>query len=176
MDDKIVSLIKDRDEEGIKLLEQQYGKMIFYIVRSIIADNGDVEECVSDIYHKIWDKIELFNPIKGKFCTWLTAISRNTAVTKLKQREEVKLELDEQMASNETAESIAERNEQRIIIKRAVATLSSFERQLFYRKYYYMQSTEQIAAETGISLRAAEGRLYRIRKKLRKVLEVYFDD
>lgn len=33
-----------------------------------------------------------------------------------------------------------------------------------------MQSTEQIAAELGLTPRAVEGRLYRIRERLRKQL------
>ena len=39
-----------------------------------------------------------------------------------------------------------------------------------YRKYYYRQSTAQIAAELGTTERAVEGRLYRIKKALRKAL------
>ena len=45
--------------------------------------------------------------------------------------------------------------------------LSVKDKILLYRKYYYMQSTEQIAAELGLTQRAVEGRLYRIKKKLR---------
>jgi RNA polymerase sigma-70 factor (ECF subfamily) len=41
---------------------------------------------------------------------------------------------------------------------------------LFYRKYYYRQSTAQIAAELGMTQRSVEGRLYRIKQKLRKRL------
>ena len=48
--------------------------------------------------------------------------------------------------------------------------LSQSELTLFYRKYYYLQSTAQIAAEMGMSERAVEGRLYRIKNKLRKRL------
>ena len=33
-----------------------------------------------------------------------------------------------------------------------------------------MQSTAQIASELGMSVRAAEGRLYRIKKRLRSML------
>ena len=50
------------------------------------------------------------------------------------------------------------------------AVLSVYERELFYRKYYYCQSTAQIAAELGITERAAEGRLYRLRQRLRNLL------
>lgn len=45
--------------------------------------------------------------------------------------------------------------------------LSAKDKILLYRKYYYMQSTEQIAAESGLTQRYVEGRLYRIKKKLR---------
>ena len=44
------------------------------------------------------------------------------------------------------------------------------DRALFYRKYYYYQSTAQMAAGLGLTERAVEGRLYRIRKRLQKEL------
>ncbi|MCM1364816.1 MAG: sigma-70 family RNA polymerase sigma factor [Faecalibacterium sp.] len=175
MDEKIVWLIKSRDEDGLLLLEQSYGKMIKYIVCSIISDKSDAEECISDIYGKAWDKIDSFDSQKGEFRSWLTAISRNTAVNKLKKNSVTHCEIDESMTNDETVEAAVMKKEQRKMISKAVSTLSSFEQQLFYRKYYYMQSVEQIAAETGISHRAAEGRLYRIRKKLRKELGGYFN-
>ena len=52
----------------------------------------------------------------------------------------------------------------------ALSRLPSHERALFYRKYWYRQPTAQIAAELGLSPRAVEGRLYRIRQKLRQEL------
>ena len=41
---------------------------------------------------------------------------------------------------------------------------------LFYRKYYYLQPTAQIASELGMTERAVEGKLYRLKKQLRKML------
>ena len=55
-------------------------------------------------------------------------------------------------------------------LRSAVASLSGAEKNLFYRKYYYMQSTAQIAAELGLSERGVEGRLYRLRGRLRKLM------
>ena len=62
------------------------------------------------------------------------------------------------------------RHERQQALNRALEQLSPAERALFYRKYYYMQPTSQIAAELGLSERAAEGRLYRIKQKLRRLL------
>lgn len=56
--------------------------------------------------------------------------------------------------------------DQREIVER----LSIGDRALFYRKYYYRQPTAQIAAELGMSERAVEGRLYRLKKQLRRLL------
>ena len=55
-------------------------------------------------------------------------------------------------------------------LQQAIARLSSGEKALFYRKYYYLQSTAQIAAELGLTQRGVEGRLHRLRKRLRKEL------
>ena len=49
------------------------------------------------------------------------------------------------------------------------------ERDLFYRKYYYCQSTAQMAAELGLTERAVEGRLYRL-QGLRQKLGGELDD
>ena len=52
----------------------------------------------------------------------------------------------------------------------AVGQLQGTERQLFFRKYYYGQSTAQIAGELGLTERGVEGRLYRLRNKLRRLM------
>ena len=52
----------------------------------------------------------------------------------------------------------------------ALGRLLPEERVLFYRKYYYLQSTARIAAELGMTERAVEGKLYRLKRRLRKLL------
>ena len=52
----------------------------------------------------------------------------------------------------------------------AVERLGRRDRELFLRKYYYYQPTAQIAAESGMTVRAVEGKLYRIRKHLQSEL------
>ena len=55
-------------------------------------------------------------------------------------------------------------------LQRALEELPAGSRALLYRKYYYRQSTAQIAAELGLTERAVEGKLYRLKKRLRKSL------
>ena len=170
MNDKIIELISFQKDEGIYLLQQQYSGLMHYIVGNILKDQGDIEECISDICIKIWHSIESYSPEKGKFPTWLTAISRNTALNYLKRKHTEHDELKEETANISSLEDDVLRRERTEELKRAISTLSIEEQHIFYRKYYYLQQTAQIAAELGKTERSVEGKLYRLRKKLQKKL------
>ena len=73
-------------------------------------------------------------------------------------------------------EESAIKNAAAAAVRAAVEKLPEKDRLLVYRRYYYMQSVAQIAAETGLSERAAEGRLYRIRQKLAEMLKGYANE
>ena len=75
-----------------------------------------------------------------------------------------------------SAEDEVLRREQRARLRAVIAALPVQERDLFYRKYYYCQSTAQMAAELSLTERAVEGRLYRLRQSLRQQLGGDFCD
>lgn len=170
MNDNIVELIRSQQDEGLRLLQQQYSGLMHYIVGSILQNQNDIEECISDICIKVWYSIESYSPEKGKFSTWLTVISRNAALNYLKRKQEEHEELKEETADTLSLEDDVLRRERAEELKHAISTLSLEEQHIFYRKYYYLQQTAQIAAELGMTERSVEGKLYRLRKKLQKKL------
>lgn len=170
MNDKIIELIRSQKDEGLRILQQQYSGLMHYIVGSILQNQNEIEECISDICIKVWHSIESYSPEKGKFSTWLTAISRNTALNYLKRKAVEHDELKEETAGTSSLEDDVLRRERAEELKRAVSALSFEEQHIFYRKYYYLQQTAQIAAELGTTERSVEGKLYRLRKKLQKKL------
>ena len=68
-----------------------------------------------------------------------------------------------------TPEEVLLHQERQTALQAALGQLSAGERLLFYRKYYYLQSTARIALELGLTERAVEGRLYRLKQQLRKL-------
>ena len=170
MDEKMIELIRSQEDKGLMLMQQQYSGLMHYIVRGILHDKNDIEECISDICVKVWQSIESYSPDKGKFSTWLTVISRNTALNYIKRRYTEHDELKEETMDTSSVEDDILRRERAEELKRAIRTLSFEEQHIFYRKYYYLQQTSQIAAELGMTDRSVEGKLYRLRKKLQKKL------
>ena len=174
MDDQMIELIKERKDDGMRILQQQYGGLIQYIVSNILKDTRDTEECISDIYLLVWNKIDSYSNLKGRFSTWLTTITRNTAVNYLKRKNiasnAICAELTEDLSTSTTPELDLLNKERASQLLKTIQTLSIGEQHLFYRKYYYLQSTAQIGAELGMTERSVEGKLYRLRKKLQKLL------
>ena len=174
---EIIALIRAREETGLSELLRHYGPMMRYIISPFLSDEQDREECVSEAAMRVWEKIDSFDPERGSWNSWLTALTRNAALNRARQLKRAATEeLSTDLLSPEpTPEEALLRKERQAELAASLSRLSQEERLLFYRKYYYMQSTVQIASELGMSLRAVEGRLYRIKKRLRSLMggEVY---
>lgn len=172
--DKIIEGMQNKNADSLTEFRLRYAPLIHYILKPILKDERDIEECFSDITVTVWNNIQFYSPDKGTFTTWLTAISRNAAFNKA--RKQNRINQNEEPIYETTPspcispEESAIKKEQQKLLQKAIGTLSKDNQNLFYRKYYYMQSTAQIAAELGLSERAVEGRLYRIKQLLRKEL------
>lgn len=167
----LVNCLRQRDTASLEQLKLHYGPLIRYIIAPILSDPRDREETFNDVLLRVWDRIDLFDPKKGSFSGWLSTISRNAAIDRLRRLPPEGSPLTETMVSETSdPEKTIIHQEHKKALHRALQTLDTADLALFYRKYYYRQSTAQIAAEQGTSVRAIEGRLYRIRKKLRKAL------
>ena len=138
----MIALLQQHDERGMDALLLHCGPLMRYIIAPIVPNALDREECLSEASLRVWNKIAQFDAARGSWSAWLTAVTRSTAL-----------------------------NFQRSAARHdALARLGQNDRALFYRKYYYLQPTAQIAAELGMTERAVEGRLYRLKKRLRTML------
>ncbi len=167
----LVRALVERSEDALDQLKLHYGPLIRYIITPILADERDRDETMSDVLLRVWNRVGQFDPNQGSWTSWLSAIARNAAIDRVRKNAPVGSELTEDIpAPNQDPEKELLRREQKRALHIALDSLEQSEKALFYRKYYYRQSTAQIAAEYGTTERAIEGRLYRIKKKLRKAL------
>lgn len=169
-DAELINLLRSKRQEGIDALIKNYGPLMRYIIEPILQDYREQEECMSDVTYRIWEKIDLYNEQRGNFKTWISTITRNVAYNRAKscKNKGEYQEISEDLVSEQRGpeeEVLRQENLQKLRI--ALGELSHKDKLLIYRKYYYLQSTAQIAAELGLTERAVEGRLYRIKKKLR---------
>lgn len=182
MDQDIIELLMEKDEQAITLTVQRYEKLLRYIISTILGKRREaVEECMNDVYLKIWLKGCGYNYQKASFKTYLKAIARNTALNCLrgeKRREEAENMEEEQdlllagyVDHGQSVEKQMIVREEVRALERVLEKLKKKDRELILRRYYYLQSVGQIAEMMEMSENALNSKLSRLRGKMRKIYE-----
>ena len=180
MDDiQIIELYHERSETAISETAKKYGKYCYTIAYHILYNEQDSEECVSDTYLRTWEVIPPQYP--NKFSAFLGKITRNLAlnryryyVSQKRGRGQVTLaleELQECVPASDSIERVVEEKYLIEIMNRFLHDLHKEKRMIFLRRYWYLSSIQEIAADYGMSESKVKMTLFRVRNKLKQVLE-----
>lgn len=180
MEDRvIIELYEARDERAIRETADKYESYCMSIAENVLSLRADCEECVNDAYLKLWNSI----PPQKPSClrAYLAKIVRNICLTRHRENTAQKRgggesvlplhELDEILCDTVDIESEHDRAALCALINRSIRSLPKREQRIFVLRYFYMDSTKQIAAECGIKESNVLTILSRTRKKLREELE-----
>ena len=170
---ELIQAMKKRELGALDRFQTTFTPLLRYIIAPLLSDERDREECLSDVMLRAWEAIDSYDPSRATFTTWLSALARNTALNRRRSSERRRENgpPDEDIpASTDSPEQTVLKEEAARAVWDAVGRLDRRDRELFLRKYYYYQSTAQIAAELGLTVRGVEGRLYRVRKRLQNEL------
>lgn len=178
-DSEIIELFNQRDERGISLLQNAYGKYCEKIARNVLGDEAEVGECVNDALLKAWESIPPERPQSLR--AYLAAITRNNAisryrrgVTKMRGNDCTALVLEdfaEMLPASTDVEKTAEHRAILEEINRYLGKLASVNRVVFVLRYYCFESVPDIAKRLGMSKKSVSATLYRTKKQIRKHLE-----
>ena len=180
MDDKqILDLYWARAENAISETADKYGKYCHFIAYSILRNEEDSEECVSDTYMKAWGSTPPQRP--QKLSAFLGKITRNLSLDRLRRHTARKRgcgqaalvleELQECVPAADNVEQIVDDLALTEALDRFLASLPADTRKVFMRRYWYLCSVKEIAADFGISESKVKMLLLRSRNKLKGLLE-----
>lgn len=180
MDDSaIIELYFARDQQAIQATAQAYGAYCAAIAQRILDDQGAAEECVNDAWLKCWQSIPPQRPRSLK--SFAGRIVRNLALSTLRagtaQKRgggQVQLALDELsevVSGSDTPEGALDRQAFRAALDGFLAGLRPRDRNLFLRRYWYLDSVEALAKRFSMSRTQVTTTLHRLRERLRVHLQ-----
>ncbi len=164
--------MKAGDAQAAALMYDALSRKVFGFYMGRLAHRETAEDLTQDIFLKLVERIELFDPKKGSFVAWFWQMARNALTDYYRGKKEVSLEefladKEDQWHARDPAELAEIRLEWRALGK-FLATLSPEERELFEMRYLGDLSYREMAAifhkEEG-ALRVAVSRL---KKKIRR--------
>lgn len=178
MDDElIIRLYQSRSEDAVIHTERKYGKLLLRLAGNILRDSRDAEEAVWDTYTHLWNSIPPQHP--RQLLAYSAKLCRNAALDILRKRQSQKRddrgdvllsELDGCLHAGEDPSARLEERELVLLINTYLLSLDKTSRILFVRRYFAMDTVEELAADFGMTKNAVNVRLHRVRQGLRKHL------
>lgn len=179
-DDELLNILKTDPNTGMTLLLKQYAGLVYSIARHKLAGqsfcDADIEHCVADTFSEFYCDLNKFQNAAGSIRSWLCVIARNNAYDRLRRykKEAGTLSLDAEgiAAPWDTTFSVEETlvtKEFKEELLREIKALGEPDCTILLRKYYFSESSKEIAASLNLTVSAVDTRAHRAILKLRSI-------
>ena len=178
-DSKIVDLYLARDEAAIDITCEKYGKRLRRLAKTICGDEMMAEECENDTYLGAWNSIPPHEP-RSYLYAFLMKIARCLALDRVRglsrekrsaKFEELSSEIEDCIASLESVEDEIEARELVAAINVSLRSQPAIKKNIFIRRYWFMDSLSTIAKRFDISEGKVKTVLFRLRSDLKNHLK-----
>ncbi len=180
MDDReIVELFLKKDQTAILHASEKYGSRLRALAHGIVQDTQTAEECENDTYLEAWKLIPPNEP-KEYLYAFLARITRHVSLNRCRDVKRLKrsaqiCELDAEMEECIPAPDDAACRVDDMALGEAIngflCRLDKEKRNIFIRRYWYMDPIADISSRFDISEGKVKTTLFRCRSQLREHLK-----
>ncbi len=174
-DEEILELFYSKDQSAVTEFKEKYGSLCQSIALNILKSKEDAEECVNDVYITLWNN----PPFTDNFKAYVCGTAKNISLTKLKynlaekRNGNLKISLSdlEEMGVDIADKEDTEGRELGEIISRFLREQNPDHRNVFIRRYWFMDSVADIAKRFSFSQSKVKSMLFHTRNKLKRYLK-----
>lgn len=161
------------DDEGIIEIIRDYKDGLILFLNRYVNNIHIAEELAEDTFFKIVTRKPRFTA-NGSFKTWLYTIGRNIAINHIRHTKKIldaPVEVIDGRSDEFDLEKSYIREEQKIIIHRALSRINTDYSKVLYLKFFEDLNNEQIAMVLKKSRRQIENMLYQAKQSLKSELD-----
>lgn len=177
-DYQIIILLFERTESVLEIISQKYSRLYKQILGQILSDSCDIEECANDVLLAVWNSIPPNDP--QNLPAYICQIARRIGINKFRYLSRKKRDNGYNLSLSELEECLPDAGSLihaeddstaiRLALSAFVRQLDPETRVLFVRRYVYLESVASLASRFHLKENHIAVKLYRARKKLKKVL------
>ncbi|UCE00556.1 MAG: sigma-70 family RNA polymerase sigma factor [Chloroflexota bacterium] len=177
-DQTLIRLVSRSQELALSELYERYKGLVYSIAMHAVGNNQLAEEITQDVFLRVWQKADTYQPSQGKVYTWLASIARYRAIDVIrwhKIRPESALSAWEDLESRNISngsdiESQSEFDLRAEKIRRALYDLPEDQRKVLAYAYFRGYSQSEIAELLELPLGTVKTRIRLGMQKLRFTL------
>ncbi len=181
MEHKDEDLIKDYQEGDLTAFNElfsRYKKPVFNFSLRILNNRADAEDVTSEVFMKLFEKRDYYQPTTAKFSTWLFTIAYNVCISKIRSRKStISLWFKKENSSEETPWDIPDQTpttpeklmtlENVLLIQQAIDKLPDNQKEALILREYNQFSYQEISQVMNCSLEQVKILIFRAREFLR---------
>lgn len=172
-EEELVALLKQKHRVAFNYLYDNYGTTIYGVIRRTIADEQVAQDVLQEVFVKIWNNIDGYDPQKARIYTWMINIARNAAIDKLRSKGEImkrKIQNDEDVVYESGQDLNTEKQTDAIGLWKAVEGLKPEYATIINLAYHKGFTQTEIAETLDIPLGTVKTRM----RQAMKILKEHF--
>lgn len=172
----LMRAIAGGDSAALKALYGRHGSAVYALCLRMLKDAGEAEQLLTDVFFEVWNSRERYDEGRGNPLTYLMRLTRSRGIDRLRRKNLFSrgVSLDPaagvDVAVEEPVEEVAEAEENRAMIKRALAVLDGDQRAAIECAYYEGLSHSEIAEKLKKPLGSVKSALRTGLVRLREIL------
>ena len=173
-DISFIEQLRRGERNACQRLVSDYGYAVFQMVRRIVVRQEDAEEVYQDVFVKALQGIGNYDSRKASLATWLNRIAYHEALNFVRKRHPNIVYMDEKdmnLGNDETPEEDVHDSQTIQALENAMEKLPPHEQAIVTMFYYDDMSLADIAYVTGSNPSTVGSQLFRIRKKLYRIIK-----
>ncbi len=174
IENHIVDLLGKQDKTAIKLIYENYGKILFGTILKIVGEGDIAEDVLQEVLVKIWKNGKQYDQQKGRLFTWLINIARNAAIDKTRSiqfKQSVNIRQEGNTVSNKNEEATYALEVDAIGLEKWVDQLDPKQREVIEIIYFKGYSHREAAKVLELPLGTLKTRVRTALNELRKLVK-----
>jgi RNA polymerase sigma-70 factor (ECF subfamily) len=86
MDSALLQRIAARDGSALGELYDLKAGLLYSLIVRILQDPGDAEDVLQEVFLRVWQQADTYDPVFGEPTSWLVRIARNRAIDRVRAR------------------------------------------------------------------------------------------
>ncbi len=161
------------EESAVAELYDRFGGLVFRVARQLLPTQPEAEDAVQEIFVRLWQTADRFDPQRAKLVTWVMLIARRHLIDQLRRKsvrpKSTSLEQDAlQSLPQEHQRTVPEyQHEQATALQRCLADLPELQRVVIERSYLQGFTLREVSRQLDAPLGTVKSALSRGLQKLR---------
>ncbi len=85
-DRRAIAALAAGDPNALETLYNQYATLVMTVIQRMVRDRQIAEELLQEVFLRIWQRVETYEPERGQVRNWILGVAHNLALNELRRQ------------------------------------------------------------------------------------------